>query len=75
MLEELGFIPSHRYAFGEEILHHLEAVADRFDLVDDALFHTGVTRAEWEEDRAAGGSTPTGATRSPAAGTCWPSAS
>ena len=50
MLEELDFIPSHRYAFGEEILHHLEAVADRFDLVDDALFHTGVTVAEWQED-------------------------
>ena len=50
MLEELDYIPTHRYAFGEEILHHLEAVADRFDLVDDALFHTGVTRAEWQED-------------------------
>ncbi len=50
MLEELGFVPSHRYAFGEEILHHLEAVADRSDLVDDALFHTGVTVAEWQED-------------------------
>ncbi len=43
LLEELDFIPTHRYAFGEEILHHLEAVADRFDLVDDAHFHTGVT--------------------------------
>jgi len=50
MLEELDYVPKHRYAFGEEILHHLEAVADRFDLVDDALFHTGVTTAEWQED-------------------------
>ncbi len=52
MLEELGYIPSHRYAFGEEIRRHLEAIASRFDLVDDALFHTGVTRAEWQEDAA-----------------------
>ena len=52
MLEELDYIPTQRYAFGEEILDHLEAVADRFDLVDDALFHTGVTRAEWHEDAA-----------------------
>jgi cation diffusion facilitator CzcD-associated flavoprotein CzcO len=52
MLEELDYIPTQRYAFGEEILHHLEAVADRFDLVPDALFHTGVTRAEWDEDAA-----------------------
>jgi cation diffusion facilitator CzcD-associated flavoprotein CzcO len=50
MLEELDYIPTHRYAFGEEILQHLRAVADRFDLVDEALFHTGVTRAEWQED-------------------------
>jgi cation diffusion facilitator CzcD-associated flavoprotein CzcO len=52
MLEELGYIPSRRYAFGEEILGHLEAIADKFDLEADALFHTGVTRAEWHEDAA-----------------------
>ncbi len=52
MLEELDYIPTRRYAFGEEIRRHLEAIADRFDLVADALFHTGVTRAEWDEDAA-----------------------
>src|ERR1019366_1499743 len=52
MLEELDYIPTRRYAFGEEILHHLEAIAGRFDLVADALFHTGVTHAEWHEDAA-----------------------
>jgi cation diffusion facilitator CzcD-associated flavoprotein CzcO len=52
MLEELDYIPTQRYAFGEEIRRHLEAIAGRFDLVADALFHTGVTRAEWNEDAA-----------------------
>ena len=52
MLEELDYIPTRRYAFGDEIRGHLEAIADRFDLVADALFHTGVTRAEWHEDSA-----------------------
>ncbi len=52
MLEELGYVPTRRYAYGEEILGHLEAVAGRFDLVDDALFHTGVTRAEWHEEES-----------------------
>jgi len=52
MLEELDYIPTQRYAFGEEIRGHLEAIADRFDLVAEALFHTGVTRAEWDEDAA-----------------------
>jgi cation diffusion facilitator CzcD-associated flavoprotein CzcO len=50
MLEELGYIPKHRYAFGEEIRLHLQAIAERFGLVDDALFHTGVTSARWDED-------------------------
>ena len=52
MLEELDYVPKQRYAFGEEIRQHLEAIADRYDLVSDALFHTGVTSAEWDEDAA-----------------------
>jgi cation diffusion facilitator CzcD-associated flavoprotein CzcO len=52
MLEELDYVPTHRYAYGEEIRLHLQAIADRFDLVADALFHTGVTRSEWDEDAA-----------------------
>jgi cation diffusion facilitator CzcD-associated flavoprotein CzcO len=50
MLEELEYIPTRRYAFGEEIRQHLQAVADRFDLVPDALFHTGITQASWDDD-------------------------
>ncbi|MGQ0831536.1 MAG: flavin-containing monooxygenase [Microthrixaceae bacterium] len=52
MLEELGYIPKDRYASGEEIRLHLEAIADRYDLVRDALFHTDVTRAAWDDDAA-----------------------
>jgi cation diffusion facilitator CzcD-associated flavoprotein CzcO len=52
MLEELGTIPARRYAWGEEILEHLQAIAKRYDLESDALFHTGVTRAEWDDDDA-----------------------
>jgi len=52
MLEQLDYIPTRRYAFGEEILSCLQTIAERFDLVTDSLFHTGVTRAEWDEDAA-----------------------
>ena len=52
MLEELGYIPTTRYALGEEIRLHLEAIGDHFDLRSDALFHTGVTQAEWDEAAA-----------------------
>jgi cation diffusion facilitator CzcD-associated flavoprotein CzcO len=50
MLEEMNYIPKTRYAFGEEIREYLEAIARRFDLVDSALFHSGVDTSEWDED-------------------------
>ena len=50
MLEELDYVPTRRYAFGQEIRQHLQAVADRFDLVSDALFHTEVTQTTWDDD-------------------------
>jgi cation diffusion facilitator CzcD-associated flavoprotein CzcO len=52
LLEELDYVPRDRYASGEEIRLHLQAIADRYDLVADALFHTGVTAAAWDEDLA-----------------------
>ena len=52
MLEEFGYIPKDRYASGDEIRGHLERIAERYRLTDDALFHTDVTRAEWHDDEA-----------------------
>ncbi|BBX16281.1 monooxygenase [Mycolicibacterium duvalii] len=52
LLEELDYIPTRRYAYGEEIRHHLQAIAERFDLSRDALFHTGIQRAEWNDATA-----------------------
>ncbi len=52
MLEELEYVPTRRYAFGEEIRLHLQEIADRYELATDALFHTGMTRAEWDDDSA-----------------------
>ena len=52
LLEEFDYIPTRRYASGDEIRGHLERIAERYRLVDDALFHTDVTRAEWHDDEA-----------------------
>jgi len=49
MLEELGVVPTERYASGSEILAHLQAIADRYALTDGALFHTGITSATWDD--------------------------
>jgi cation diffusion facilitator CzcD-associated flavoprotein CzcO len=50
MLEELDYVPTRRYAFGEEIRQHLQAIADRFELVSEALFHTEVTQSVWNDE-------------------------
>jgi cation diffusion facilitator CzcD-associated flavoprotein CzcO len=52
MLEDLDYVPTRKYAFGDEIRGHLEAIAENYDLVDDALFHTGVQRTAWDEESA-----------------------
>jgi len=49
MLEEMDYVPTTRYASGDEIRRHLDAIAHRYSLVDDALFHTGVDTATWDE--------------------------
>ena len=49
MLEELNYIPKNRYAFGDEIRRHVEGLARKFDLYEDALFHTGVKTTTWDE--------------------------
>jgi cation diffusion facilitator CzcD-associated flavoprotein CzcO len=52
MLEELNYVPKTRYAFGDEIREHLEAIARKYDLVGDALFHTRTEKSEWDEAAA-----------------------
>jgi len=49
LLEEMDYIPSSRYAAGDEIRRHLDAIAHRHDLVDGALFHTGVETSAWSD--------------------------
>ena len=49
MLEELGYIPKHKYAFAPEILEHSKAIARHFELYRNACLQTGVTGLEWDE--------------------------
>jgi cyclohexanone monooxygenase len=52
MLEELGYIPRHKYSFAPEILEHSRNIARRYRLYDHALLQTGVTELSWDEDAA-----------------------
>jgi cation diffusion facilitator CzcD-associated flavoprotein CzcO len=49
LLEELGYMPSEKYARGAEILDYATSIARRYALYDDALLQTQVTRADWDE--------------------------
>ena len=49
MLEEMNYIPTTKYAPGDEIRRHLESIAIKYGLVKDTLFHTGVEESRWVE--------------------------
>ena len=49
LLEELGYVPRHKYSFAPEILEHSRNIARHFRLYDDALMQTAVTGLRWDE--------------------------
>jgi cation diffusion facilitator CzcD-associated flavoprotein CzcO len=64
MLEEMDYIPTKRYAQGEEIRGHVEVIARRFDLVDARCSTPASSAASGTTIARAGCSTPIAATRS-----------
>ena len=51
-LEELGYIPTEKYAGGDEIFAHCQAVARNFDLYSNACLQTQVTSINWDAEAA-----------------------
>jgi cation diffusion facilitator CzcD-associated flavoprotein CzcO len=49
-LEELGYMPTQKYASGDEIREFASAFGRKFDLYRDALFQTHVTEMRWDDD-------------------------
>jgi cation diffusion facilitator CzcD-associated flavoprotein CzcO len=49
MLEELGYVPKHKYSFAPEIMEHSKNIARHFRLYDNALLQTSVTGMQWDE--------------------------
>jgi cyclohexanone monooxygenase len=50
LLEEMGYIPSMKFASGFEILEYCQNLAEKFGFFEHCLFHTTVERTEWDED-------------------------
>src|SRR6185437_5502228 len=51
-LEELGYIPTEKYAGGDEIRAHCQAIGRHFDLYSNACLQTKVTSIEWNDQAA-----------------------
>jgi cation diffusion facilitator CzcD-associated flavoprotein CzcO len=49
LLEELGYIPKHKYSFAPEILEHSRRIARHYRLYDNACLQTGITELRWDE--------------------------
>ena len=49
LLEEMGYIPSMKFASGFEILDYCQQMAEKTGFYDRCLFHTTVVRADWDE--------------------------
>ena len=49
LLEEMGYVPTMKFASGFEILEYCQKMADKFGFYDHCLFHTTVEATTWDE--------------------------
>ena len=49
LLEEMGYVPTMKFASGFEILEYCQSMAEKFGFYDHCLFHTTVEKTEWDE--------------------------
>ncbi|CUU54682.1 cyclohexanone monooxygenase [Parafrankia irregularis] len=50
LLEETGYMPKQKYAFGDEAYEHCQRIGKHFGLYDKAIFHTLVRSLEWDSE-------------------------
>ncbi|KAL9111520.1 MAG: hypothetical protein Q9227_004007 [Pyrenula ochraceoflavens] len=49
LLEETGYIPRHRYSYGDEIRDYANLLAEKWGLTDSGVFHTKAETLVWDE--------------------------
>src|SRR5262249_51287864 len=49
LLEELNYIPKHKYSFGAEIYEHCQRIGHHFGLYEKAMFGTMIRSLKWDE--------------------------
>ena len=66
LLEEIGYMPKHKYSYGPELRQHAVNIAAHFNLTDKALFQAQITSMDWDDAQKAfedGSSRPDGLIR------------
>ena len=49
LLEEMGYVPTMKFASGFEIMEYCQNLAEKYAFYDHCLFHTTVEKTEWDE--------------------------
>lgn len=52
LLEEVGYVPTRKYASGQEIFEHCQRLGHHYDLYRRAYFQTTVQSVAWDEESA-----------------------
>jgi cyclohexanone monooxygenase len=52
LLEEVGYMPTKKYAYGPEILEHSKRIGRHFNLYDCTYFQTQIEAVRWDDDEA-----------------------
>ena len=50
LLEEMGYVPSMKFASGFEIMEYCQQMAEKFGFYERCLFHTTVQATAWDDD-------------------------
>ena len=51
LLEEMGYVPTMKFASGFEILEYCQNMAEKFGFYERCLFHTSVEKTKWSEEK------------------------
>lgn len=57
LLEETGYMPKHKYAYGPEVRDHADRIADQWELRDKTMFRVEVKSLTWDDNDREGWST------------------
>lgn len=50
LLDRTGYMPKHRFSYGPELKAYANLLAEKFNLVDQAVFRTTISAYDWEDE-------------------------